>query len=105
MCNPECWLSYHLNEEPVVKKVGVGSYVCAKFIRTQTEGSFKSLSLEGLRRAAGAVNKSLDCTEPVWKSCFIMHDAFLNDIDDPAAHELARRITARGKFYLFQNYD
>jgi hypothetical protein len=33
-----------------------------------------------------------------------MHDAFLNDIDDPAANELARRITSRGGFYLYQNY-
>jgi hypothetical protein len=102
--NPECWLSYNLKEEPVVKKVGVGSYVCAKFIRTQIEGSFKSLSLEGQRRAGGAVKNSLECTEPIWKSCSIMHDAFLNDIDDPAANELARRITSRGGFYLYQNY-
>ena len=107
---PECWLSYKLLEEPIVKKVGVDSdlvkqsYVCAKFISNQ-EGNFKSISLEGQMRSGEAVNKALDRPEPVWKSCFIMHDEFLNDVDDPAANYLARGLTARAGFYLFKNYD
>ena len=105
----ECWLSYKLLAEPTVKEIGLDlvkeSYVCAIFISNKLEGNFKSISLEGQMRAGEAVKKALDREEPVWKSCFIMHDEFLNDIDDPAANYLARGLTNRSNFYLFKNYE
>ena len=103
--NDLAWYSYQLLEKPnVVESDNKASYVSANFIRGP--GKFKSLSLEGFVMAAEkAILKALECTYPVWKTCYVMHDEFLNDIDDIAANALARGLTKRGGFYLFKNYD
>uniref|UniRef100_A0A6C0H2Q4 Uncharacterized protein n=1 Tax=viral metagenome TaxID=1070528 RepID=A0A6C0H2Q4_9ZZZZ len=108
MDDPNCWFSYQLTENPVVKHVNSDlvptvSYVSASFLRGP--GKFKSINLEGSRRAGEAIKKAIERVDPVWKSCYIMHDEFLNDIDDVAANYLARRLTEKGELVLFQNYE
>ena len=98
------WNSYQLLDQPkVIEYDNKESYFFANF--TRGPGKFKSLSLEGFIMAAEAIKKALECHYPVWKTCYVMHDEFLNDIDDIAANALARGLTKRGGFYLFRNYD
>lgn len=104
-----CWFAYQLLEQPILKDINVDtnletSYVCAKFVGRDF-GNFKSISLEGQKKAGEAVTKCLNRTKPVWKSCFVMHDDGLNDLDDRPANDLARCLTERGGFYIFQNYE
>jgi len=105
----ECWSTYDLVEEPVVKyvdansnKVPKSSYVSANFV--SGIGKFRDINEEGKRRAGEAVKKALERKEPVWDLCYVMHDEFLNDIDDPAANDLARILTKKGSFCLFRNH-
>jgi len=107
--DPNCWLTYDLVDEPVVKyvdansdKVPKPSYVSANFVRGP--GKFRDISDEGKRRAGEAVKKALERKEPVWDLCYVMHDEFLNDIDDPAANDLCRRVTKNGGLCLFKNH-
>jgi hypothetical protein len=104
-----CWSTYDLVEEPVVKyvdansnKVPKSSYVSANFV--SGIGKFRDINEEGKRRAGEAVKKALERKEPVWDLCYVMHDEFLNDIDDPAANDLARILTKKGSFCLFRNH-
>jgi hypothetical protein len=104
-----CWSTYDLVEEPLVKYVDVNSnkvpkssYVSANFV--SGNGKFRDINEEGKRRAGEALKKSLERKEPVWDLCYLMHDEFLNDIDDPAANDLARRLTKKGCFCLFRNH-
>jgi hypothetical protein len=104
-----CWSTYDLVEEPVVKYVDVNSnkvpkssYVSANFV--SGIGKFRDINEEGKRRAGEALKKALERKEPVWDLCYLMHDEFLNDIDDPAANDLARRLTKKGCFCLFRNH-
>jgi len=104
-----CWSTYDLVEEPVVKyvdansnKVPNSSYVSANFV--SGIGKFRDINEEGKRRAGEALKKALKRKEPVWDLCYVMHDEFLNDIDDPAANDLARRLTKKGCFCLFRNH-
>jgi len=105
----ECWSTYNLVEEPVVKYVDVNSnkvpkssYVSANFV--SGIGKFRDINEEGKSRAGEALKKALERKEPVWDLCYVMHDEFLNDIDDPAANDLARRLTKKGCFCLFRNH-
>ena len=107
--DPNCWSTYDLVEEPVVKYVDVNSnkvtkssYVSANFV--SGIGKFRDINEEGKRRAGEAIRKALERKEPVWDLCYVMHDEFLNDIDDPAANDLARRLTKKGHFCLFRNH-
>lgn len=104
-----CWSTYDLVEEPVVKYVDVNSnkvpktsYVSANFV--SGIGKFRDINEEGKSRAGEALKKALERKEPVWDLCYVMHDEFLNDIDDPAANDLARRLTKKGCFCLFRNH-
>ena len=104
-----CWSTYNLVEEPVVKYVDVNSnkvpkssYVSANFV--SGIGNFRDINEEGKRRAGEALKKALERKEPVWDLCYLMHDEFLNDIDDPAANDLARKLTKKGCFCLFRNH-
>jgi len=98
------WDSYSLLDQPkVVEYDNKESYFFAKF--TRGPGKFKSLSLEGFLMASEAIKKALECRHPVWNTCYVMHDEFLNDIDDIAANALARGLTKRGGFCLFRNYE
>ena len=104
-----CWSTYDLVDEPVVKYVDVNSnkapkssYVAANFV--SGIGKFRDINEEGKRRAGEALKKVLERKEPVWDLCYVMHDEFLNDIDDPAANDLARRLTKKGHFCLFRNH-
>jgi hypothetical protein len=102
-----CWSTYDLVDEPVVKyvnsdKVPKSSYVSANFVNGI--GKFRDINEEGKRKAGEALNKALERKEPVWDLCYVMHDEFLNDIDDPAANDLARRLTKKGSFCLFRNH-
>jgi len=104
-----CWSTYDLVDEPVVKyvdlnsnKVPKSSYVSANFV--SGIGKFRDINEEGKRRAGEALNKCLDRKEPVFELCYVMHDEFLNDIDDAAANDLARRLTKTGCFCLFKNH-
>jgi len=130
--DPSAWYSYELLEEPEVKYWGKiidepnkmnwdgpsGKYegmlcdepnliyLSAKFTRGPRWSSpFKSLSQTGQARVGQALRKAIARNQPVWKSCYIMHDEFLNDIDDVAANYLARGLTEKGGFYLFKNYE
>jgi hypothetical protein len=42
--------------------------------------------------------------DTVFELCYVLHDEFLNDIDDAAANDLARRLTKNGCFCLFRNH-
>ena len=104
-----CWSTYDLVDEPVVKYVDVNSnkapkssYVGANFV--SGIGKFRDINEEGKSRAGEAIRKALERKEPVWDLCYVMHDEFLNDIDDPAANDLARRLTKKGHFCLFRNH-
>ena len=104
-----CWSTYDLVDEPVVKYVDVNSnkapkssYVGANFV--SGIGKFRDINEEGKRRAGEAIRKALERKEPIWDLCYLMHDEFLNDIDDPAANDLARRLTKKGCFCLFRNH-
>lgn len=104
-----CWSTYDLVEEPVVKhvnlntnKVPKSSYVSANFV--SGVGKFRDINEEGQCRAGEAIRKALERKEPVWDLCYVMHDEFLNDIDDAAANDLARRLTKNGCFCLFCNH-
>ena len=107
--DPNCWSTYDLVEEPIVKYVDVNSnkepkpsYVSANFV--SGIGKFRDINEEGKRRAGEAIRNALERKEPVWDLCYVMHDEFLNDIDDPAANDLARRLTKKGCFCLFSNH-
>ena len=107
--DPSCWSTYDLVDEPVVKyvdlnssKVPKSSYVSANFV--SGIGKFRDINEEGKRRAGEALKKCLDRKEPVFELCYVMHDEFLNDIDDAAANDLARRLTKTGCFCLFKNH-
>lgn len=107
--NSECWSTYDLVDEPVVKyvdansnKVPKSSYVSANFV--SGIGKFRDINEEGKSRAGEALKKALERKEPVWDLCYVMHDEFLNDIDDPAANDLARILTKKGSFCLFRNH-
>jgi hypothetical protein len=104
------WYSYELLEEPEVKHAGVkypwvptASYFSAKF--TRGPGKIRALNPDGYNRVSEVMQKAMSRTEPVWKSCYIMHDEFLNDIDDVVANYLARGLTEKKGFYFFKNYD
>jgi hypothetical protein len=104
-----CWSTYDLVDEPVVKYVDINSnkvpnssYVSANFV--SGIGKFRDINEEGKSRAGEALKKALERKEPVWDLCYVMHDEFLNDIDDPAANDLARRLTKKGSFCLFCNH-
>lgn len=104
-----CWSTYDLVEEPLVKHVDVNtnkvtksSYVSANFV--SGVGKFRDINEEGQRRAGEAIRNALERKEPVWDLCYVMHDEFLNDIDDAAANDLARRLTKKGCFCLFRNH-
>jgi hypothetical protein len=107
--DPNCWSTYDLVEEPVVKYVDVNSnkvpkssYVLANFV--SGIGKFRDINEEGKSRAGKAIRKALERKEPVWDLCYVMHDEFLNDIDDAAANDLARKLTKKGCFCLFRNH-
>ena len=107
--DPNCWLTYDLVDEPVVKyvdlnsnKVPKSSYVSANFVSGL--GKFRDISDEGKRRAGEAIRKALERREAVFELCYVMHDEFLNDIDDAAANDLARKLTKKGCFCLFRNH-
>lgn len=104
-----CWSTYDLVDEPVVKYVDVNSnkepkssYVSANFI--SGIGKFRDINEQGKRMSIEALKKVLERKEPVWDLCYVMHDEFLNDIDDPAANDLARKLTKKGSFCLFRNH-
>jgi hypothetical protein len=78
------------------------SYVSAHFV--SGIGKFRDINEEGKRRAGEALKKALERKEPVFDLCYIMHDEFLNDIDDIGANDLGRRLTKKGSFCLFRNY-
>ena len=107
--DPNCWSTYDLVEEPIVKYVDVNSnkvpkssYVLANFV--SGIGKFRDINEEGKSRAGKAIRKALERKEPVWDLCYVMHDEFLNDIDDAAANDLARKLTKKGCFCLFRNH-
>ena len=107
--DPNCWSTYDLVDEPLVKyvdlnsnKVPKSSYVSANFV--SGIGKFRDINEEGKRRAGEALKKCLDRKDPVFELCYVMHDEFLNDIDDAAANDLARRLTKTGCFCLFKNH-
>ena len=107
--DPSCWSTYDLVDEPLVKyvdlnsnKVPKSSYVSANFV--SGIGKFRDINEEGKRRAGEALKKCLDRKDPVFELCYVMHDEFLNDIDDAAANDLARRLTKTGCFCLFKNH-
>jgi hypothetical protein len=107
--DPNCWSTYDLIGEPVVKyldinsdKVQKESYVSANFV--SGIGKFRDINEEGQRRAGEAMRKVLQREEAVFELCYVMHDEFLNDIDDAAANDLARRLTKKGCFCLFRNH-
>ena len=107
--DPSCWSTYDLVDEPLVKyvdlnssKVPKSSYVSANFV--SGIGKFRDINEEGKRRAGEALKKCLDRKDPVFELCYVMHDEFLNDIDDAAANDLARRLTKKGCFCLFKNH-
>ena len=107
--DPSCWSTYDLVDEPVVKyvdlnssKVPKSSYVSANFV--SGIGKFRDINEEGKHRAGEALKKCLDRKDPVFELCYVMHDEFLNDIDDAAANDLARRLTKTGCFCLFKNH-
>ena len=105
--DPNCWSTYDLVEEPIVKHVNSNkepkpSYVSANFV--SGVGKFRDINEEGQRRAGEALRKTLEQKEVVFELCYVMHDEFLNDIDDPAANDLARRLTKKGCFCLFSNH-
>ena len=105
--DPNCWSTYDLIDEPVVKyvsdKMPKSSYVSAHFV--SGVGKFRDINEEGQRRAGEALKKTLERKEPVFNLCYIMHDEFLNDIDDIGANDLGRRLTKKGSFCLFRNYN
>ena len=107
--DPSCWSTYDLVDEPVVKyvdlnsnKVPKSSYVSANFVSGL--GKFRDISDEGKRRAGEALKKCLERKDAVFELCYVMHDEFLNDIDDAAANDLARKLTKKGCFCLFRNH-
>jgi hypothetical protein len=107
--DPNCWSTYDLIGEPVVKYIDINtdkvqkeSYVSANFV--SGVGKFRDINEEGQRRAGEALRKTLERKEAVFELCYVMHDEFLNDIDDPAANDLARRLTKKGCFCLFRNH-
>jgi hypothetical protein len=107
--DPTCWSTYNLVDEPVVKYVDLNSnkfpkssYVSANFV--SGIGKFRDINEEGKRRAGEAMKKCLDRIDEVFELCYILHDEFLNDIDDAAANDLARRLTKNGCFCLFRNH-
>ena len=107
--DPNCWSTYDLLDEPVVKYVDLNSnkfpkssYVSANFV--SGIGKFRDINEEGKRRAGEAMKKCLDRIDTVFELCYILHDEFLNDIDDAAANDLARRLTKNGCFCLFRNH-
>ena len=104
-----CWSTYDLLDEPVVKYVDLNSnkfpkssYVSATFV--SGIGKFRDINEEGKRRAGEALKKCLNRKDTVFELCYIIHDEFLNDIDDAAANDLARRLTKNGSFCLFRNH-
>ena len=104
-----CWSTYDLFDEPIVKyvdinsnKVPKSSYVSANFV--SGIGKFRDINEEGKRRAGEALKKCLERKEAVFELCYVMHDEFLNDIDDAPANDLARRLTKKGCFCLFKNH-
>ena len=107
--DPNCWSTYDLVDEPVVKyadlnsnKFHKSSYVSATFV--SGIGKFRDINEEGKRRAGEALKKCLNRKDKVFELCYILHDEFLNDIDDAAANDLARRLTKNGCFCLFKNH-
>ena len=107
--DPNCWSTYDLIGEPVVKYLDINSdevqkasYVSANFV--SGIGKFRDINEEGQRRAGEAMRKVLERKEAVFELCYVMHDEFLNDIDDAAANDLARRLTKKGCFCLFRNH-
>jgi hypothetical protein len=107
--DPNCWSTYDLVDEPVVKyadlnsnKFHKSSYVSATFV--SGIGKFRDINEEGKRRAGEALKKCLNRKDTVFELCYILHDEFLNDIDDAAANDLARRLTKNGSFCLFKNH-
>jgi hypothetical protein len=103
--DPNCWSTYDLIDEPFVKysnKVPKSSYVSANFV--SGIGKFRDINEEGKCRAGEALNKCLNRKDTVFELCYVLHDEFLNDIDDAAANDLARRLTKNGCFCLFRNH-
>lgn len=107
--DPNCWSTYDLVDEPVVKyadlnsnKFHKSSYVSANFV--SGIGKFRDINEEGKRRAGEALKKCLNRKDTVFELCYVLHDEFLNDIDDAAANDLARRLTKNGCFCLFKNH-
>ena len=104
--DPNCWSTYDLDDEPLVKyvsnKVPKSSYVSANFV--SGIGKFRDINEEGKRRAGEALKKCLERKDAVFELCYVMHDEFLNDIDDAPANDLARRLTKTGCFCLFKNH-
>lgn len=107
--DPNCWSTYDLIDEPLVKYVDLNSnkfpkssYVSANFV--SGIGKFRDINEEGKRRAGEALKKCLNRKDTVFELCYILHDEFLNDIDDAAANDLARRLTKNGSFCLFKNH-
>lgn len=104
LSDEKLWDSYTLVDMPKVKNsANVENYFYAKFIKGN--GLFKSLNFDGACRAGEAIRKAINFDLKPWKTCYIMHDAFLNDIDDQGANDLARSLTAEKGFFLFKNYD
>jgi hypothetical protein len=104
-----CWSTYDLVDEPVVKYVDLNSnkflkssYVSANFV--SGIGKFRDINEEGKCRAGEALKKCLNRKDTVFELCYIIHDEFLNDIDDAAANDLARILTKNGCFCLFRNH-
>ena len=104
-----CWSTYDVFVEPIVKYVDINSnkvpnssYVSANFV--SGIGKFRDINEEGKRRAGEALKKCLERKEAVFELCYVMHDEFLNDIDDAPANDLARRLTKKGCFCLFKNH-
>lgn len=104
LSDEKLWDSYTLVDIPQVKNSSkLENYFFAKFI--PGNGLFKSLNFDGACRAGEAIRKAINFDLKPWKTCYIMHDAFLNDIDDQGANDLARSLTAEKGFFLFKNYN
>ena len=73
--------------------------IFCEFNKTQLAAAVEALSasledlLDAYARSTGNFAEAPVRAEPVWGGCTIWHDAFLNDVDDLPAIELARSMT------------
>ncbi len=98
----DTWTQYHVSTNEVLE---TGNFSKSKTLRNvpfwsakfdqSNHGniySFKTSSLPKMKQyLQDFANESTP--PPIWKSCFVWHDALLNDIDDFPAIELCKRLT------------